>query len=76
MGIAGIGYGAFLAADLALVTDVLPDPDNAGKDMAVFNMSSTLANAIAPRGRSADPPRRRRTRSCSPSPAASRSWAA
>ncbi|TDD41349.1 MFS transporter [Saccharopolyspora elongata] len=60
MGIAGIGYGAFLAVDLALVTDVLPDPDNAGKDMAVFNMSSTLANAIAPRGRSADPPPRRR----------------
>ena len=48
MGIAGIGYGAFLAVDLALVTDVLPDKNNAGKDMAVFNMSSTLANAVAP----------------------------
>lgn len=48
MAIAGIGYGAFLAVDLALVTDVLPDKDNAGKDMAVFNMSSTLANAVAP----------------------------
>lgn len=48
MGIAGIGYGAFLAVDLALVTDVLPDTANAGKDMAVFNMSSTLANALAP----------------------------
>lgn len=48
MGIAGIGYGAFLAVDLALVTDVLPDKENAGKDMAVFNMSSTLANAVAP----------------------------
>ncbi|MGV9385101.1 MFS transporter [Nonomuraea sp. NPDC003707] len=48
MGIAGIGYGAFLAVDLALVADVLPDKANAGKDMAVFNMSSTLANALAP----------------------------
>jgi len=48
MGIAGVGYGAFLAVDLALVTDVLPDKKNAGKDMAVFNMSSTLANAVAP----------------------------
>ncbi|MFI9836244.1 MFS transporter [Nonomuraea sp. NPDC051941] len=48
MGIAGIGYGAFLAVDLALVTDVLPDKANVGKDMAVFNMSSTLANALAP----------------------------
>ncbi|MCT9111162.1 MFS transporter [Streptomyces mirabilis] len=48
MAVAGIGYGAFLAVDLALVTDVLPDPANAGKDMAVFNMSSTLANALAP----------------------------
>jgi MFS family permease len=48
MGIAGIGYGAFLAVDLALVADVLPDRANAGKDMAVFNMSSTLANALAP----------------------------
>lgn len=48
MAIAGIGYGAFLAVDLALVADVLPDPADAGKDMAVFNMSSTLANALAP----------------------------
>ncbi|WP_063733680.1 MFS transporter [Streptomyces sp. RTd22] len=48
MAIAGIGYGAFLAVDLALVTDVLPDKATAGKDMAVFNMSSTLANALAP----------------------------
>jgi MFS family permease len=48
MGIAGIGYGASLAVDLALVADVLPDPAEAGKDMAVFNMSRTLASALAP----------------------------
>jgi MFS family permease len=48
MAIAGIGCGAFLAVDLSLVTDVLPDAANACNDMAVFNMSSTLANALAP----------------------------
>lgn len=50
--IAGIGHGAYVAVDLALVSEVLPDPDNAAKDLGVFNIASagpqSLAPAIAP----------------------------
>jgi MFS family permease len=48
MAIAGIGFGAYAAVDLALVSDVLPDPDNVAKDMAVFNIASTLPQSVAP----------------------------
>ncbi len=48
MAVAGIGFGAYAAVDLALVTDVLPDPDNVGKDMGVFNIASTLPQTVAP----------------------------
>jgi MFS family permease len=48
MAVAGVGFGAYVAVDLALVTDVLPDADNVAKDMAVFNIASTLPQALAP----------------------------
>jgi MFS family permease len=48
MAITGIGEGAYLAVDLALVTDVLPDPDQAAKQMAVFNVATALPPAVAP----------------------------
>lgn len=34
----GIGYGSYLSADWALVSDVLPDPDNPARDMGVWQM--------------------------------------
>ena len=34
--------------DLALVVDVLPDKDNAAKDLGVFNIASALPFSIAP----------------------------
>jgi MFS family permease len=49
MAIAGFGFGAYLAVDLALVADVLPDPDGAAsKDMGVFNIANTLPQSVAP----------------------------
>ena len=35
----GVGYGAYLSADWALVSDVLPDRDNPARDMGVWQMS-------------------------------------
>jgi MFS family permease len=48
MAISGLGFGMYMAVDLALVTDVLPDPDNAAKDLGVFNMANALPYAFAP----------------------------
>ncbi|MGO3886062.1 MAG: MFS transporter [Mycetocola sp.] len=46
--IGGIGYGGYTAVDLALATDVLPNPDDAANDLAIFNTASTLPQALAP----------------------------
>ena len=35
----GVGYGAYLSADWALVSDVLPDRENPARDMGVWQMS-------------------------------------
>lgn len=48
MAITGIGEGAYAAVDLALVTDVLPNPDEAAKEMGVFTVANTLPPALAP----------------------------
>ncbi|MFJ3667159.1 MFS transporter [Streptomyces sp. NPDC090106] len=44
----GIGYGGYTAVDLALATDVLPNPEDAANDLAIFNTASTLPQALAP----------------------------
>src|SRR4051794_30498811 len=48
MAISGLGFGIYVAVDLALVVDVLPDKDNAAKDLGVFNMAGALPFSIAP----------------------------
>ena len=48
MAISGLGFGMYMAVDLALVADVLPDPANAAKDLGVFNMAGALPFSIAP----------------------------
>ncbi len=48
MAISGLGFGMYLAVDLALVADVLPDKDNAAKDLGVFNIAGALPSSIAP----------------------------
>jgi MFS family permease len=46
MAIGGLGFGMYVAVDLALVADVLPNRDNA-KDLGVFNIASALPFSIA-----------------------------
>jgi len=48
MAISGLGFGMYVAVDLALVVDVLPDKDNAAKDLGVFNIAGALPFSIAP----------------------------
>ena len=45
--ISGLGFGMYLAVDLALVADVLPDKDNA-KDLGVLNIAGALPFSVAP----------------------------
>jgi MFS family permease len=48
MAIGGLGFGVYVAVDLALVVDVLPDKDNAAKDLGVFNIAGALPFSVAP----------------------------
>jgi MFS family permease len=48
MAIGGLGFGVYTAVDLALVVDVLPDKDNAAKDLGVLNIAGALPFSVAP----------------------------
>jgi MFS family permease len=48
MAVAGLGFGLYMAVDLALVADVLPDPACAAKDLGVMNIAGALPYSIAP----------------------------
>ena len=44
----GLGYGAYISVDWALVADVLPSHKNYARDMGVWNVSQSLPQVIAP----------------------------
>lgn len=46
--IMGLAYGVYVAIDYALVIDVLPDPDQSGKDLGVLNIANSLPQSFAP----------------------------
>jgi MFS family permease len=48
MAISGLGFGVYVAVDLALVVDVLPGNHSAAKDLGVFNIAGALPFSIAP----------------------------
>jgi MFS family permease len=48
MALSGLGFGLYIAVDLALVADVLPDRATAAKDLGVFNIASALPFFVAP----------------------------
>ena len=48
MAIGGAGFGTYMAVDLALVVDVLPETDTAGRDLGVLNIAGALPFALAP----------------------------
>jgi MFS family permease len=48
MAVGGLGFGMYMAVDLALVVDVLPDKENAAKDLGVLNIAGALPFSVAP----------------------------
>ena len=46
--VVGIGYGAYMAVDFALMVDVLPSQGSIGKDLGVLNVASNIPQAITP----------------------------
>ena len=48
MAVSGLGFGLYMAVDLALVADVLPDDANAAKDLGVLNIAGALPFSLAP----------------------------
>jgi MFS family permease len=48
MAIGGLGFGLYMAVDLALVADVLPDADKSAKDLGVLNIAGALPSSVAP----------------------------
>ena len=48
MAIGGFGFGMYMAVDLALVVDVLPQTGSAAKDLGVLNIAGALPFALAP----------------------------
>lgn len=46
--ILGLAYGIYVGVDLALVVDVLPNADDSGKDLGVFNMANAIPQTLAP----------------------------
>lgn len=43
----GLGFGAYISVDWALVADVLPSRDNYARDMGVWNIGLTLPQVLA-----------------------------
>ena len=47
-GLAGLGYGVYSSVDQALNVDVLPNKEEAGKDLGVLNLATTLGQMLGP----------------------------
>lgn len=48
MAISGLGFGLYMAVDLALVVDVLPTTGSSAKDLGVLNIAGALPSSFAP----------------------------
>lgn len=44
--LAGAGFGGFGSVDYVLITKVLPSQDDAGKDLGIINMTTTLTQTL------------------------------
>ena len=43
-----IGFGVYLSVDFALLTEVLPNARDRGKDLGVINIANSLPQVLAP----------------------------
>lgn len=46
--LSGAGYGAYTAVDMALMIDVLPSGNSAGKDLGVLNVATNIPQVLSP----------------------------
>jgi MFS family permease len=46
--VSGFGQGAFFSIDAALMTEVLPNHESRGKDLAILNTANTVPQVLAP----------------------------
>lgn len=46
--IMGLAYGIYMSVDMALILEVLPNRDDSGKDLGVFNMANAIPQSAAP----------------------------
>jgi MFS family permease len=46
--VVGIGFGAYLGVDIALITQVLPSARNRGKDLGVINIANAFPQVVGP----------------------------
>lgn len=46
--LSGLGFGSYMAVDVALVVDILPNPDEAAKDLGVINIANNVPQMLAP----------------------------
>jgi MFS family permease len=46
--ILGAAFGVYMGVDLALVLAVLPNPEDTGKDLGVFNIANAMPQTVAP----------------------------
>ncbi|KRA24545.1 hypothetical protein ASD65_09035 [Microbacterium sp. Root61] len=44
----GLGYGIYMSVDSALMNEVLPKAEAAGKDLGILNIATTLPQALTP----------------------------
>jgi len=48
MAIIGLGQGVYMAVDLALVSEILPDKNNIAKDMGIMGLAGSLPSSLVP----------------------------
>ena len=48
MAVLGVGQGVYFAVDFALITQVLPDPNNPAKDLGIMNLGMSLPSILVP----------------------------
>lgn len=44
----GLGFGMYMAVDVALITQVLPSANNRAKDLGIINIANTLPQSLGP----------------------------